>query len=39
VVYLDDKYHDTIGAAVARSVLDRCGVTYRQVSVPEAVLS
>ena len=39
VVYLDDKYHDTIAAAVARSVLDRCGVTYRQVSVPEAVLS
>ena len=39
VVYLDDKYHDTIGAAVARSVLDRCGVTYRQGSVPEAVLS
>ena len=34
VVYLDDKYHDTEGAEVSRLVLDRCGVTYRQVSLP-----
>ena len=39
VVYLDDKYHDTIGCAISRSVLDRCGVTYRQVEVPDSVLS
>ena len=39
VVYLGDKYHDTIGAAIARSVFDRCGVTYRQVEVPETALS
>ena len=39
VVYLGDKYHDTIGAAIARSVFDRCGVTYRQVEVPETALT
>ena len=36
VVYLDDKYHDTIGCQVSRAVLDRCGVTYRQVALSEA---
>ncbi len=39
VVYLSDKYHDTEGAAISRSVLDRCGVGYRQVSIPESALS
>ena len=34
VVYLDDKYHDTESAEVSRLILDRCGVTYRQVSLP-----
>lgn len=38
VVYLDDKYHDTLGCAISRSVLDRCGVKYRQISVPDAAL-
>ena len=39
VVYLDDKYHDTIGCAISRSVLDRCGVTYRQISLNDALLA
>ena len=38
VVYLDDKYHDTVGAAIARSVLDHCGVTYRQIQLPQGAL-
>ena len=39
VVYLDDKYGDTIGGKIAKKVLDSCGVTYRQVTVPENVLA
>lgn len=35
VVYLDDKYHDTEDARISRSILDRCGVSYRQVVIPE----
>lgn len=35
VVYLDDKYHDTDDALVSRTVLSRCGVGFRQVSVGE----
>jgi dCMP deaminase len=35
VVYLDDKYHDTEDGRVSRSVLDRCGISYRQVLVEE----
>ena len=38
VVYLDDKYHDTQGAAVARRVFDTCGVRYRQIELSEASL-
>ena len=33
VVYLDDKYGDTIGGQVSKSVLDRCGVSYRQMTL------
>ncbi len=39
VVYLDDKYDGTVGNAVSKSVLTRCGVTYRQVSLPESALA
>ena len=35
VVYLDDKYHDTEDGVVSRSILDRCGISYRQVVVAE----
>ena len=38
VVYLDDKYRATEGGAIARRVFDRCGVSYRQVEVPEDAL-
>jgi dCMP deaminase len=38
VVYLDDKYAGTEGNAIAKSVLDRCGVKYRQVALPESAL-
>jgi dCMP deaminase len=38
VVYLDDKYADTIGNAIAKSVLDRCGVSYRQIALPQEAL-
>ena len=38
VVYLDDKYAGTEGNLIARAVLDRCGVSYRQIHLPfEAV--
>lgn len=37
VVYLDDKYHDTAGCAASRSVLDRCGVAYRQIGLTEGL--
>ena len=39
VVYLDDKYQDTMGDAISRSVFDRCGVTYRKVDLPDDALS
>lgn len=38
VVYLDDKYHDTVGSQVSRAVLDRCGVAYRQIELPESAV-
>ncbi len=38
VVYLDDKYHDTLGAQISRIALDSCGVGYRQVLLPEDAL-
>ena len=38
VVFLDDKYDGTVGNAIAKSVFDRCGVAYRQVTLPEAAL-
>ncbi|MBQ6491191.1 MAG: dCMP deaminase family protein [Atopobiaceae bacterium] len=38
VVYLDDKYGETIDGKVAKSVLDRCGVSYRQMRLPEDAL-
>ena len=34
VVYLSDKYDGTEANRVAKSVLDRCGVSYRQVDMP-----
>lgn len=33
VIYLDDKYHDTEDGVVSRSILDRCGIAYRQISI------
>ncbi len=36
VVYLDDKYHDTLGAKISRTALDTCGVAYRQVTLSDA---
>ena len=33
VVYLDDKYHSTEDGLISRNILDRCGITYRQVGV------
>lgn len=33
VVYLDDKYDGTEGNLVAKSVFDRCGVKWRQVTL------
>lgn len=33
VVYLDDKYHSTEDGFVSRNILDRCGISYRQVGV------
>lgn len=38
VIYLDDKYHDTMGGQIARAVFDRCGVTYRQIHLSEAAI-
>ena len=39
VVYLDDKYRDTVGNAIATSVFDRCSVSYRCCEVPESARS
>lgn len=36
VVYGDDKYDGTEDNLISKSILDRCGVSYRKVSVPEA---
>ena len=33
VVYLDDKYHSTEDGLISRNILDRCGISYRQVGV------
>ncbi len=33
VVYLDDKYANTEGNMISKSVFDRCGVSYRQMSM------
>ena len=38
VVYLDDKYDGTTDNLIAKAVLDRCGVKYRQVHLPEAAV-
>ncbi|RVU97737.1 dCMP deaminase family protein [Coriobacteriales bacterium OH1046] len=37
IVYLDDKYGDTVGGKIAKSVLDRCNVTYRQMALSEGL--
>ncbi|HQE70526.1 MAG TPA: deaminase, partial [Atopobiaceae bacterium] len=39
IVYLDDKYGDTVGGKIAKSVLDRCDVAYRQMTLPEGPLA
>ena len=39
VVYLDDKYHGSLGAMISRTVLDSCGVCYRQVMLPDDALN
>lgn len=39
IVYLDDKYGDTVGGKIAKSVLDRCDVTYRQMTLPGEALA
>ncbi len=33
VVYLDDKYCGTEDNLISRNILDRCGITYRQVKL------
>lgn len=38
VVYLDDKYDGTEGNLIAKAVFDRCGVTYRQIKLPETAI-
>ena len=38
VIYLDDKYEGTVGNLISKSVLDRCGVSYRQMQLPEDAL-
>ena len=35
IVYLDDKYAGTEGNLIARAVLDRCGVSYRQIQMSD----
>ena len=35
VVYLDDKYRDTEDNLISKSIFDRCGITYRQVSLTQ----
>lgn len=31
VIYAEDTYKDTEGAKISRSILDRCGIMYRQI--------
>lgn len=38
VIYLDDKYDGTVGNQISKAVLDRCGVTYRQIHLSEAAV-
>lgn len=38
VIFLDDKYKGTIGDDIARSVLDKCGVSYRKMELSADVL-
>lgn len=38
VVYLDDKYAGTEDNRISKSVLDRCGVAYRQIVLPQEAL-
>ena len=35
VVYLDDKYEGTLDNRIAKNIFDRCGVSYRQMELPE----
>ena len=37
VIYWDDKYSDTEGAAIARSVFDRCNITYRHMDLGHSI--
>ena len=34
VVYLSDKYDGTEGNQVSKAILDKCGVSYRQMTLP-----
>ena len=34
VVYLSDKYDGTEGNKVSKAILDKCGVSYRQMTLP-----
>lgn len=38
IVYLDDKYDGTVGNQIAKAVLDRCGVRYRQIVLPDVAV-
>ena len=38
VIYLDDKYAGTEGNLISKAVLDRCGVSYRQIELPPAAV-
>ena len=35
VVYLSDKYEGTEDNLISKSILDRCGITYRAVSIDD----
>ena len=39
VVYLDDKYDGTVGNQISKAVLDRCGVTYRQIELSQSAIA
>ncbi len=36
VVYLDDKYEGTEDNLISKNILDRCGVKYRKIELPDA---